>query len=119
MEPDLKLQDKAKALMRRHLWTEAIPVLEMDADANPADPWSPLYIGCCYYELRNYEKTIDYAQQAADLRPDSPTPPGLEGDAYCAMGDYPRAEQRYRYALELDSKDPLACLLYTSPSPRD
>jgi len=100
-------QAKAKALMREFLWEQAIPVLIDDCLAHPGDPWSVMYLGSCYYELRQYSDAIVCYKRAAKLAPADSTPIGLQADALLCLGEIEKAEEKYRLALVMDPEGEL------------
>lgn len=101
-------QDQARNLMKQHRWSDAIPLLEADIAASPEDPWSPMFLGSCHYELRDYRTALTWFETAGKLLPDDPTPLGLQGDVYHATGETEKARKCYQRALALDPEDSLA-----------
>lgn len=101
-------QDDAKAIMAKHRWADALPILLEDASENPDDGWTCLYIGSCYYELRASEKAREWFERAEQLMPDDPTPLGCLGDVSHLIGDAVTAGEFYREALAMDPEDELA-----------
>ena len=102
------LQDRAKALMRRHDWVAAAVLLERDILEHPTDPWSRMYLGSCHYELRNYDTALEQFCTAERLAPHDSTPIGLQGDVFDACGDWKTAGELYQRALAMNPDDPLA-----------
>ncbi|WP_166442817.1 tetratricopeptide repeat protein [Phragmitibacter flavus] len=94
--------------MREHRWEDALPILLEDIEANPRDPWSPMYLGSCYYELQDYQAALDWFRRAEQLEPENPTPIGLQGDALHCLGDADEARELYLRALEVAPDDELA-----------
>lgn len=107
MEPISELQEKAMLIMKEHRWSDAIQVLEEDVRIHPDDPWSPMYLGSCYYELRDYEIALFWFKQAHQIAPGLSTPIGLQGDALHCLGRVDEARERYLYALQMDPDDEL------------
>lgn len=107
MTPSEK-QEEAKALMSERRWEEALPILLEDIIENLEDGWTCLYISSCYYELRDAEKAISWAERAEKLLPGELAPLGCQGDVALLTGDYSRGRELYLKALDLDPEDELA-----------
>lgn len=60
----------------------------------------------CYYELKEYDNSMDYANKAKELDPDQADPEQLLGDLFEAQKNHPEAINAYRRALELKGNDP-------------
>ena len=52
---------------------EDIAVLETAMDMNPNDARAPYYLGCLYYDKRQYDLAIQYWEKSAKLDPNFPT----------------------------------------------
>ena len=94
--------------MAEHRWEDALAILLDDAGDNPDDGWTCLYIGSCYYELREAERAREWFERAARLMPDDPTPVGCQGDVAHFIGDSARAGELYQKALAMAPDDELA-----------
>jgi tetratricopeptide (TPR) repeat protein len=101
-------QEEAKARMGMQRWEDALPILLEDAAENPDDGWTCLYIGSCYYELRDSDKAREWFMRAEYLMPGNPTPLGCLGDVAHLVGDADKAGEFYREALAIDPEDELA-----------
>jgi tetratricopeptide (TPR) repeat protein len=101
-------QDDAKLYMDRHDWAGAIPSLERDISDHPSDPWSRMFLGNCYLELKQFDRALEQFRLAESLAPGDSTPVGCQGDVLCAAGDWEAAGAFYRRALEMNPKDELA-----------
>jgi tetratricopeptide (TPR) repeat protein len=101
-------QEDAKAIMAMHRWEDALPILFEDAKENPDDGWTCLYIGSCYYELRDSDSAREWFKRAEQLMPGNPTPLGCLGDVAHLIGDGDKAGEFYREALAIDPEDELA-----------
>jgi tetratricopeptide (TPR) repeat protein len=106
--PSATKQDEAKAIMAEHRWEDALPILLEDASENPDDGWTCLYIGSCYYELRDSDRARDWFERAERLMPDNATPLGCQGDVAHLIGDAAKAGELYQAALAMDPDDELA-----------
>ncbi len=53
-------QELADQHMKNYEWGKAIPILLEDISENSKDPWSPMYLGSCYYELNNYDEALKW-----------------------------------------------------------
>jgi tetratricopeptide (TPR) repeat protein len=106
--PVQPLQEQAKTFMDRHDWAGAIPLLERDIIEHPRDPWSQMFLGGCYLELKSFERALELFRTAEALAPTLSTPVGCQGDVFCAAGEWERAGEFYRRALELEPDDKLA-----------
>lgn len=101
-------QDDAKPYMDRQDWAGAIPSLERDELEHPADPWTRMYLGSCYLELKQFDRALEYFRVAEALAPRLSMPVGCQGDVLCASGDWAAAGKYYRRALEMNPDDELA-----------
>ena len=61
---------------------------------------------------------LDQLLQDTSVEKEKDTLYYLRGNAYRKKGDWKQALDNYQYAIEINPDSP-ACLLYTSPSPRD
>ena len=102
------LQDEAKEYMDRHDWQGAVPLLELDIIDHPQDPWSQMFLGSCFLELKNFTLALEHFRTAEGLAPDDSTPIGCQGDVLCAAGDWEQAGEFYRKALALNPDNELA-----------
>ena len=68
----------------------------------------PAHLGAaqCYYELKEYDNSMAYAQKAKELGPDQAAPEQLLGDLFEADKNHPEAINAYRRALELEGNKP-------------
>jgi tetratricopeptide (TPR) repeat protein len=101
-------QEDAKAIMAKHRWADALLILLDDASENPDDGWTCLYIGSCYYEMRDSDKAREWFERAKQLMPDDPTPLGSLGDVAHLIGDAVKAGEFCQEALAMDPEDELA-----------
>jgi tetratricopeptide (TPR) repeat protein len=101
-------QDDAKSYMDRHDWAGAIPSLERDIAEHPPDPWSRMFLGSCYLELKHYGRALEQFRAAEALAPHLSTAVGCQGDVLCDTGDWEAAGEFYRRALEMNPSDELA-----------
>jgi tetratricopeptide (TPR) repeat protein len=63
-------QDEAKSYMDRHDWAGAIPILERDIVEHPSDPWSRMFLGNCYLEVKQFHRALEHFRAAEALAPD-------------------------------------------------
>ncbi len=126
MEPISALQEEAKRIMRERRWDDAIQILQKDIKANLNDPWSPMFLGSCYYEIRDYETALYWFRHAHCVDPELPTPLGLQGDALHCLGRFDEAREHYLHALEVAPDDELGnknwkrfCELQEKQNPKD
>ena len=108
MKTSATLQDDAKRFMERHRWKEAMPILREAILVSPHDPWNVMYLGSCFYELREYSNALRCFQRAEQLDPMNSTPLGLQADATHSLGDAATAKRLYERALDLNPEDELA-----------
>ncbi len=101
-------QEIAKKHMDKHEWKQAIPVLISDISEKPIDPWSVMFLGNCYYELKDFDEALKYFKKAEILLPDNPTPLWLQADALYSIGEISSAGKLYRKALDTDPEDEMA-----------
>lgn len=68
----------------------------------------PAHIGAaqCYFELKEYDNSLSYAEKAKALDPDKAAPEQLLGDLFEAQKNHPEAINAYRRALELEGNKP-------------
>ncbi|MHC4552926.1 MAG: tetratricopeptide repeat protein [Planctomycetota bacterium] len=59
-----------------------------------------------YYELKEYDDSMAYANKAKELDPEQADPEQLLGDLFEAQKNHPEAINAYRRALELKGNDP-------------
>lgn len=88
--------------MAEHRWRDALPILLDDISENPDNGWTCLYIGSCFYELRDPNKACDWFNRAELLMQDNPTPVGCKGDVAHLIGDAITAGELYQEALAID-----------------
>lgn len=60
----------------------------------------------CYYELKEYDNSMSYANKAKELDPKKADPEQLLGDLFEAQQNHPEAINAYRRALELEGNKP-------------
>ncbi len=101
-------QEQAGRLMKSNEWESAVPILLSDISERPEDPWSLMYLGSCYYELKNYPEALKWFEKAEVLLPDNPTPIWLQADALHAKGEVDAAGKLYKKALDTDPEDEMA-----------
>ena len=67
----------------------------------------PAHLGAaqCYYELKDYDNSLAYAERAKILDPNQVDPELLLGDLYEAKSDHLQAINAYRRALDLQGHD--------------
>ncbi len=68
----------------------------------------PAHIGAaqCFYELKEFDKSMTYAEKAKELSPGSADPEKLIGDLFEEKQDHGQAINAYRRALELEGNQP-------------
>lgn len=68
----------------------------------------PAHMGAaqCYFELKDYDNSLAYAEKAKILDPNQVDPELLLGDLFEAKSDHLQAINAYRRALELKGNDP-------------
>lgn len=68
----------------------------------------PAHLGAaqCYYELKEYDSSLAYAEKAKVLDPNQADPELLMGDLFEARKDHLQAINAYRRALELEGNNP-------------
>lgn len=79
------------------------------ASACQLDPQHyPAHLGAAFsfFELKEYENSLTYAQKAKELDPTQSDPEFLLGDVFEAQKDHVQAINAYRRALEMKGNDP-------------
>ncbi len=99
---------EGKSLMRERRWPEAILIFREDVKERPEDPWTPMFLGSCYYELEEFDGALQWFKHAEWLSPENATAIGLQGDALHCLGELDAARECYRRALELAPESELA-----------
>ena len=68
----------------------------------------PAHIGAaqCFYELKEFDTSMTYANKAKELGPDRADPEKLIGDLFEEQKDHTQAINAYRRALELEGNQP-------------
>lgn len=98
-------QETAKKLMEEHRWNDAIELLLKDAAENPEDGWTCLYLGSCFYQLRQTKDAMICFNQARKLMPREATPLSCLGDAALMNEKITMAGEFYLQALKLDPEN--------------
>ncbi len=63
-------------------------------------------IGLSFLKIKNYEKAINYFNQARNLSPDNPVVYYYLGEAYFRKGDLKKAMKYYKEAIEREPRNP-------------
>ena len=79
-----------------------------DASEKPDDGWTCLYVGSCYYELRDSDNACEWFERAERPMPEDSTPLGCQGDVAHLLGDSAKVGELYQAALAIDPEDELA-----------
>ena len=69
------------------------------------DPENGAYLdtmGWIYYQMGQYQKSLEYIEKACDKRPDSAVVLEHMGDVYSKLGSHEKAKEFWEKALELD-----------------
>lgn len=86
-------------------WARAARAYVAACNLEPAHYPAHLGAAQCYYELKEYDSSLTYAEKAKTLDPNQPDPELLLGDLYEAKQDHLQAINAYRRALELKGND--------------
>jgi tetratricopeptide (TPR) repeat protein len=87
-------------------WARAAKAYVSACTLDPKHYPAHLAAAQCYYELKDYDSSLPYAEKAKILDPNQADPELLLGDLYEAKQDHPEAINAYRRALELKGNDP-------------
>lgn len=87
-------------------WARAAKAYVSACTLDPKHYPAHLAAAQCYYELKDYDSSLPYAEKAKMLEPTQPDPELLLGDLYEAKQDHLEAINAYRRALELKGNDP-------------
>lgn len=85
---------------------EAVLALRAAEEANPADARAPYYLGCLYYDKRQYDVAIVEWERSAELDPHFPTVwRNLALALFNKRGEHGRAVELMERAFSLDTSD--------------
>ena len=85
---------------------EDIAALRFAMEHNPADSFAPYYLGCLWYDRRQYEKAIACWERSTELNPDFPTAwRNLSLAYFNKRGDAEKALACMEKAYALDEND--------------
>lgn len=87
-------------------WARAANAYAGACKLNPQHYPAHLGAALCYYELKEYDNSLAYAQKAKTLDPDKADPELLLGDLFEMHRDHVQAINAYRRALELEGNNP-------------
>ncbi|MHC5119707.1 MAG: tetratricopeptide repeat protein [Planctomycetota bacterium] len=87
-------------------WARAAKAYVSACTLDPKHYPAHLAAAQCYYELKDYDSSLPYAEKAKILDPNQVDPEMLLGDLYEAKQDHLQAINSYRRALELKGNDP-------------
>ena len=87
-------------------WTRAASAFVSACKLDPQHYPAHLGAAQCYYELKDYDNSLPYAERAKDLDPNKADPELLLGDLFEAKKDHTQAINAYRRALELEGNNP-------------
>ena len=87
-------------------WARAARAYVSACTLEPKDYPSHMGAAHCYYELKDYDNSLPYAEKAKILDPNQAEPELLLGDLYEAKQDHLQAINAYRRALELEGNNP-------------
>jgi tetratricopeptide (TPR) repeat protein len=85
---------KAKGLIDRERYRDAIPILEKLVAKNPADTDALNELGYSHRELGHEQRALDYYLKALAIEPDHVGANEYLGELYLEMKDLPKAEAR-------------------------
>ncbi len=84
-------------------YLEAEKVLTKSIELYPDGYAAYAYLGQVSSYKHNFQKTIEYAKKAIELKPEKSIPYGVLGDAYMELGMYDEAERAYLTASMISS----------------
>ncbi len=87
-------------------WARAAKAYVSACTLDPQNYPAHLRAALCYYELKDYNTSLTYAQKAKELDPNQADPELLLGDLFEAREDHIQAINAYRRALELEGNNP-------------
>ena len=94
---------KGEELFQLNRPEKAIPYLEKSLEAENTDPKAYVYLGICYYQIENYDKSLAICVQGmAKEGTDKKILAYNAGNSCYAMGNYMRADASYAIALKED-----------------
>ena len=76
-------------------------------------------LGRLYHEVRESNKAEKIFLKALAIQPKTYQTINNIAGYYLEEGKYEKAISYFKKAIDLNSKNAIICLLYTSPSPRD
>ena len=95
-------------------------------DEDPYSEYAWYNLGNIYFKLKNYKKSIEAFEFAIAIDEEYSSAYNNLAESYLNLENYELAKVNFYKSLELDGPSPeiyssigRACLLYTSPSPRD
>lgn len=87
-------------------WARAAKAFVTAATLEPGHYGANLGAAVSYYELKEYDNALSYAQKAKEIQPEDAAPERLLGDVFEAQKDHVQAIASYRRALELEGNKP-------------
>ncbi len=95
--------DKGEELFQLNKPDEAIPYFEKALEKENVNPKIYVYLGVCYYQIKNYNKSLEVCVQGlAKEETDHKILAYNAGNSCYAMGNYMRADASYAIALRED-----------------
>ncbi len=87
-------------------WARAAKAYVSACTLDPQHYSAHLGAAQCFYELKEYENSLIYAQKAKELDPAQAAPERLLGDLYASQKDHLQAINAYRRVLEMEGNKP-------------
>ena len=93
-----------------------VPVAERAAlkaiEADNEDPWAHHALGCAYLLTRRFDKSLAELSLALRLNPNFSLAHAIYGLTLAFCGQWQKADEAARRALQLSPRDPLSALYY-------
>lgn len=97
--------EKGEELFRLNRPKSAIPYFEKSLESEHVDPAVYVYLGVCYYQIEDYEKSLAVCEQGlAKEGTDKKILAYNAGNSCYALGNYARADASYAIALNEDEQ---------------
>jgi len=93
---------KAETLFNETNFEEAIKAYNKVIELEPNFAKAYLYLGDCYFRLKQYENALPYFKKATRIDPQNPQAWAFRGDACLYLGDLKSGRSCYRKAVDLD-----------------
>jgi len=93
---------KAERHFGKYKFEEAIEEYKKVIAIEPKFAKGYLYLGDCYFRMKQYKNAITYFKKAIEIDPMNPQARAFLGDAYYHLNNYSAAYDAYKTAVNLD-----------------